>query len=112
MHKTHRVALPKTIAVLEKVSKVRPHISRTGWGRSKVSANLDMGRRPELKTEELLDLPLLVVEIISILCLKPLKMCYIVWEHDPIKYMYKTCIIDVSCTNRRRIRPAKPWRAF
>ena len=42
-----------------------------------------MGRRPELNTEEFSYLPLLVVEIISILCLKPPKMCYIVWEHDP-----------------------------
>jgi hypothetical protein len=27
---------------------------------------------------------ILIIEIFAILCLKPLKKCYIVWEHDPM----------------------------
>ena len=77
------------------MSKVRPHISITRRGRSKNSADLDMGRRPELNTEEFSYLPLLVVEIISILCLKPPKMCYIVWEHDPVSSCFGSVSVPV-----------------
>ena len=44
-----------------------------------------MGRRPELKSVELFEGLILVVEIFTILCLKPLKKCYTVWEHDPAR---------------------------
>jgi hypothetical protein len=78
-----RVALPKIIAGWEKVSKVRPHISTTEMIPSKNSTDLDMGRRPELKSIEFFEGIISVVEIFTILCLKPLKKCYTVWEHDP-----------------------------
>ena len=79
----HRVALPKIIAVWEKASKVRPHISITKMGYKENSSDFAMGRRPELKSEEFSLYPILVIEIFTILCLKPLKKCYTVWGHDP-----------------------------
>ena len=42
-----------------------------------------MGRRPELKSVEFFEGIILAFEIFTILCLKPLKKCYTVWEHDP-----------------------------
>ena len=50
---------------------------------NKNSSDFALGRRPKLKSEELLLWIILVIEIFSILCLKPLKKCYTVWEHDP-----------------------------
>ena len=47
------------------------------------STDLDMGRRPELKSVEFFEGIILAFEIFTILCLKPLKKCYTVWEHDP-----------------------------
>ena len=47
------------------------------------SSDFAMGRRPELKSEEFSLYPILVIEIFTILCLKPLKKCYTVWGHDP-----------------------------
>ena len=77
------VALPKIVAVWKKVSKVRPHISVAMMGQTENSTDLAMGRRPKLKSVELLVCLILVVEIFTIFCLKPLKKCYTVWEHDP-----------------------------
>ena len=65
------------------MSKVRPHISTTKMTPSKKSTDLGMGRCPELKSVEFFEGVILVAEIFTILCLKPLKRCYIVWEHDP-----------------------------
>ena len=48
------------------------------------SSDFAMGRRPELKSEEFALWIILVIETFTILCLKPLKMCYTVWEHDPL----------------------------
>ena len=45
---------------------------------------MSLGRRPESKSDELSNCIPKVNKIITILCLKPLKKCYIVWEHDPI----------------------------
>ena len=42
-----------------------------------------MGRRPKLKSEEFFISTILGVKIIANLCLKPLKKCYTVREHDP-----------------------------
>ena len=45
-----------------------------------------MGRRPKAESDEFRIFTfysILVIEIFAILCLKPLKKCYIVWEHDP-----------------------------
>ena len=67
------VALPKIIAVWEKVSKVRPHISTSKMIPSKNSTDLDMGRRPKSKSDEFFGLPRLVIEIIMIYCVKPPK---------------------------------------
>ena len=53
-------------------------------GTQKNSTDLDMGRRPELKSVEFFEGIILGVEIFTILCLKPLKKCYTVWEHDPV----------------------------
>ena len=77
------VALPKIIAVGGKVSKVRPHISTTKMTPSKNSTDLGMGRCPELKSVEFFEGVILVAEIFTILCLKPLKKCYTIREHDP-----------------------------
>ena len=65
------------------MSKVRPHISTTEMTPLKNSTDLDMGRRPELKSVDFFEGIISVVEIFTILCLKPLKKCYTVWEHDP-----------------------------
>ena len=46
-----------------------------------------MGRRPKAESDEFRIFTfysILVIEIFAILCLKPLKKCYIVWEHDPL----------------------------
>ena len=42
-----------------------------------------MGRRPNLKSEEFFVSAILLVEIFAFLCLKPLKNCYTIREHDP-----------------------------
>ena len=78
------VVLPKSVAVLEKVSKARPHISTLSLVLMKNSTDFAMGRRPKLKSEEFLISTFKGVEIIAILCLKPLKKCYTVREHDPL----------------------------
>ena len=41
--------------------------------RLKNSSDLDVGRRPELKSDETCDANVIVIEITSQLCLKPLK---------------------------------------
>ena len=41
--------------------------------RNKNSSDLDVGRRPELKSDEFCDANVTVVQIIAHLCLKPLK---------------------------------------
>ena len=65
--------LPKIIAILEKVSKVRPNISVTRMVETKNSTDFAMGRRPKLKSEEFFVSTILVIEIIANLCLKPPK---------------------------------------
>ena len=45
-----------------------------------------MGRRPKAESDEFRIFSILVIEIFAILCLKPLKKCYIVWEHDPVTF--------------------------
>ena len=64
---------------------------------NKNSADLDTGRRPEFKSDEFLNCIPKVIEIITntILCLKPLKKCYIVWEHDPL-HLDLICIVMYS----------------
>ena len=49
----------------------------------KNSTDFAMGRRPKLKSEEFFISTFQGVEIIAILCLKLLKKCYTVWEHNP-----------------------------
>ena len=44
----------------------RPHISTLDWGTSRFSADLESGRRPELKSAEKRDVPLVIVEVFSI----------------------------------------------
>ena len=51
-HSAQGVALPKIIAVWEKVSKMRPHISISTMVHKENSSDFAMGRRPELKSEE------------------------------------------------------------
>ena len=77
------VVLPKIIAVWEKVSKARPHISIPKMIHNKNSSDLSLGRRPNAKSEEFLLWIIQVIEIFTILCLKPLNKCYTVWEHYP-----------------------------
>ena len=74
---------PKSVAVWEKASKVRPHISTLNLVLMKNSTDFAMGRRPKLKSEEFFISTFQGVEIIAILCLKPLKKCHTVREHDP-----------------------------
>ena len=79
------IALLKIIAVWEKVSNLGPHISISKMIHKENSSDFAMGRRPELKSEEFALWFILVIEIFKILCLKPLKKCYTVWEHDPAR---------------------------
>ena len=44
----------------------RPHISTLDWGTSRFSAVLESGRRPELKSAEKREVPLVIVELFSI----------------------------------------------
>ena len=44
----------------------RPHISTLDWGTSRFSADLESGRRPELKSAEKREVPLVIVELFSI----------------------------------------------
>ena len=60
------VALPTIMAVGEKVSKARPHISITTMIHRKNSSDLAMGRRPELKSDEISLWIILVVKIFKI----------------------------------------------
>ena len=43
----------------------RPHISILDWGTSRFSADLESGRRPELKSAEKREVPLVIVELFS-----------------------------------------------
>ena len=52
----------------------------------KNSTDFAMGRCPKLKSEEVFISTFHGVEIIAILCLKPLKKCYTVREHDPERF--------------------------
>ena len=51
----------------EKRPLAMPHISMIRGGTLKNSSDSDMGRRPKLKSDELSEVPPIVVEIISIL---------------------------------------------
>ena len=61
----HRVVLPKSIHVasLEKMSKVRHHISITSNVEMKNASDLGFGRRPIAKSDEFFISTLLVIEI-------------------------------------------------
>ena len=65
---------------------------------SQNSADLDMGRRPELKSAELCDANVTVIEITSIFCLKPLKQVGQLLAARPIWMINKS----------RAFRPASP----
>ena len=58
--------------------------------KKKNSADSSMGRRPEFESDELYFFTILVGEIFAILCLKPLKKCYTIREHDPIGIVRQT----------------------
>ena len=77
------VALPKGIAFLEKVANLTSHISLTKGSTTQNSSDLSMGRCPDSKSDEFGVVLPLVIEIFSILCLRPLKKCYTFREHDP-----------------------------
>ena len=51
--------------------------------RKENSSEIARGHCPKPKSEEFSLWIILVIEIFTILCLKPLKKCYTVWEHDP-----------------------------
>ena len=55
---------------------------------SQNSADLDMGRRPELKSAELCDANVTVIEITSFFCLKPLKQVVQLLAARPMLYRY------------------------
>ena len=55
------------------------HISITRRGTSENSSDLDRGRRPKLKSDEFSEVPLLFIEIISILCEISGRFCYRYW---------------------------------
>ena len=42
-----------------------------------------MGRRPKPKSDDFFERTPSVIEVIAILCLKPLNNCSTVWEHYP-----------------------------
>ena len=67
------VALPKRVAFWEKVPNKSPHISITGGFQTQNSPDLNMGRRPELKSDEFCGVTTLVNQLMSLLCLKPPK---------------------------------------
>ena len=52
-------------------------------GGTENSSDLDLGRRPELESDEFSVPPIVVIEKISLLCLKPLNRCGSFWEPDP-----------------------------
>ena len=54
-------------------------------GGTESSSDLDLGRRPELESDEFSVPPIVVIEKISLLCLKPLNRCGSFWEPDPIR---------------------------
>ena len=62
-----------------------PFISRdTQVGKlQKLNGFRNLGRRPKPKSEEFFEFTIWGAEIFAILCLKPLKKCYTVWEHHP-----------------------------
>ena len=68
-----RVAPPMTAPLL--VKSTLAHLCNSGTRRvsSEKSTDLNMGRRPELKSDEFFGETLLVIEVISLLLLKPLK---------------------------------------
>ena len=51
-------------------------------GGTENSSDLDLGRRPELESDEFSVPPIVVIEKISLLCLKPLNRCGSFWEPD------------------------------
>ena len=53
---------------------------------NKNSTDLDVGRRPKLKSDEFLLPIIVVIELTSLLCLKPPKKCCSYWRRDPINY--------------------------
>ena len=45
-----------------------------------------MGRRPKPKSDDFFERTPSVIEVIAILCLKPLNNCSTVWEHYPREF--------------------------
>ena len=81
----HSGRAPKECSGFGKSVKSEASYLNTQFGTNENSTDFAMGRRPKLKSEEFLISTFKGVEIIAILCLKPLKKCYTVREHDPCR---------------------------
>ena len=67
-------------------------------GGTENSSDLDLGRRPELESDEFSVPFIVVIEKISLLCLKPLNRCgSFIWEPDP-----ETLELDEAARATRR----------
>ena len=73
-------------------------------GGTESSSDLDLGRRPELESDEFSVPPIVVIEKISLLCLKPLNRCGSFWEPDPVRYIHLENVWRVW----REARPRDP----
>ena len=93
--------LPNHVAFWENVSKTRVDILSTTDVEMKCSADMAIGRGPKLKSGVLFISTSIVEEQIEILCLKPPKKYYTVWEHDPVvgffAYMHRLLHICIQC---------------
>ena len=64
-------------------------------GGTENSSDLDLGRRPELESDEFSVPPIVVIEKISLLCLKPLNRCGSFWEPDPVVVVVRE-VVEVT----------------